>query len=172
MHWWRFNRPLRPALSTPVVGVALLTTACGSPPRKTVTGPEAITRLDGYLADAVAAVPEPARITRTKAEAADGSGCSKSSFADNPSGQVVATVTYETSQLTPEVATQYLDALARLWEKKWGPVDRVPDHVGVQAGQDNYTLYGNYWPGTHSISVSANSGCIWVNGTPGPDDNP
>lgn len=118
------------------------------------------------------AAPALARMTRTKAEATDGGACSKSSFYDDFTGQVQATVEYETSELSPDAASRYLDVLARIWEKTWGQVDRTVGHVGVHTGKDGFVLYGNSWPGTHSVSVSGNSGCIWVNGTPGPRDNP
>ncbi|WP_203836187.1 hypothetical protein [Winogradskya humida] len=145
----------------------LVLAGCGTP-AKTMTGAEAIQQVDDYLKDAVAAAPAGVRLVR-KAEATNGSGCVRGLSDSGFTGQVKAEVAYE-AQVDPAVAAQYLQALGDLFDRKWGKPERSADNVGVYV--DEVRLYGDYWPGIKRLTVGGNSGCVWVGGTPGPDDRP
>jgi hypothetical protein len=155
-----------------VIGLVVAVAGCGTP-RRTITGAEAIDRLTGYLKEAVDAAPPGIHLTRVKAEATNGDACVKALSDSDFTGQVEAEVDYQASGVSASLAGQYLDALGRLWKDKWGKVDAVRDHVGVDIDKARFTLYGNYWgPQSGVLDVSGHSSCIWANGTPGPDDNP
>jgi len=154
-----------------VIGLVLVIAGC-STPRRTITGSEAIQRLDDYLRQAVDAAPSGLRVVREKAEATYGGGCTRGLSDSDFTGQVEAEVNYEVSDVPPDVAAQYLDALARLWKLKWGPADRSRDRVDVQIDEGKFRLYGVYSSGARRVGVGGTSGCIWVNGTPGPNDKP
>ncbi|MFI7599169.1 hypothetical protein [Actinoplanes sp. NPDC049681] len=137
-----------------------------------MTNSEAVEHIEGYLKGAVDAAPASMHMVRTKEEPDGGGGCSKSRFYDDFTGQVQAYVAYESSKVTPDVASQYLDTVARVWEQQYGPVDRSKGHLGVRIDDGKFTLYGNSWPGASTVTISGTSECIWIDGTPGPDDNP
>ena len=105
---------------------------------------------------------------REKAEATYGGGCTRGLSDSDFTGQVEAEVNYEVSAVPPDVAGQYLDALARLWKLKWGPAERSRDRVDVQIDEGKFRLYGVYSSGSRRVDVGGTSGCTWVNGTPGP----
>jgi hypothetical protein len=159
-----------------VVLTAVLAGCGDSTPRRTITGAEAIARLDDYLKSAVAATPASFRLRRITAEATDGGGCSKSRFADVFTGQVEANVVYETKVLSPAVGRHMLSSLVQLWGKQFGDVSsgHAPDFITVKAGPGGWGLFSEYIapPGIQRLRIGGVSPCVWVNGTPGPKDDP
>lgn len=51
-------------------------------------------------------------------------------------------------------------------------MDRASDGVRVSVDGGRFRLFGLYEPRTGLMTIGGTSGCIWANGTPGPEDNP
>ncbi len=154
-----------------MITLLLSIAGCGTP-RRTITGSEAIQRLDGYVAEAVAAAPSGISLVRSKAEATYGGGCTKGLSDSDFTGQVEAELVYEAELVHPGVGAAYVDTIGRLWKKRWAAVERAADGVRVSVDHGRYRLFGLYDPGTGLLRVGGVSECIWPNGTPGPEDNP
>ncbi len=127
-----------------------------------MTGSEAVEQIDGYLKEAVDAAPASMRLVRTKEEPDGGGGCSKSSFYDDFTGQVQARAAYESSKVTPDVATQCLDTVARLWKHQYGPVGSSERHIGVRIDSGRFTLHGNF-----ALARTRSGGTAGTSGLPG-----
>src|SRR3954452_16296473 len=126
---------------TLMLSVTLVVTGCGTP-RRTITGSEAIKRIDDYLGEAVKAAPSGIHVEQTKAEATYEGGCVKGLSDSDFTGQVEAEVEYEAKDVPPDTGTQYVEALNQLWKKKWGTVDRSQDGVRVSADGGRFRLVG------------------------------
>jgi hypothetical protein len=160
---------VRHAAGTLVISLALAVAGCGTP-SKTMTGSEAIRRLDNDLSAALKAAPSDIPLIRVTAEATSGSGCTKPLQGSGFTGQVKADVAYEAKDVRPEAAQPYLDAIERLWKRKGRTYRTEKDHVVVYFGGSN--LFATHRPEARMMTVGGNSPCVWVNGTPGPGDDP
>jgi hypothetical protein len=131
----------RRRLFVPAAGLVLAVAGCGTPTR-TITGDDAIQRLDAYLADALTAAPPGVHPPRVRADATYGGGCTKGLSDSGFTGQVEAEVEYQADGLPDDVRAAYLDTLDRMWTKRWGKMDHRRDGVDGWIDGGRFRLYG------------------------------
>ena len=160
-----------------IIGVlvipAALATSCTATPRHTITGAEALRRAEGYVLETLHAASTELTLARTKAATDYTGGCVKGLSDSDFTGQIEAEVTYTAREVSPESAARYLASVDQYWSRQWGEVQRGPEHLNVATDdRDHYQLYATYSPDSQELDVGGTSPCVWLNGTPGPTDNP
>lgn len=130
-------------------------------PDSTVTRNQALTRLDELVREMLGALPAPAQPVR---DFDDESYCYFGM--DRVSGMVKVDVQYHVTGLSPERHQEYIDQVGQLGKTKgWSVRDNHPQDVSV-----GFHVDGEYrvWLGVDragEIRVSAESPCVWPNGT-------
>lgn len=163
--------------------VLLAVAGCDSTPGPTITAEEARRRGNQLIQETLAVVPTELRFTEEELpefERESGSGCTRPLEGSGFTGQVqiyvryLADRTWPPSTPLPEVARQFVAAVAGFWQERGYEVSSSPGGDETEAVlDDDFALRAWYdtRPGEQprAVYLSAQSPCVWPDGTPDPD---
>lgn len=137
--------------------------------KPTITEQQATQRVDDYVRQAMTALPPEARLEVLSATSS--SSCDDPT--DNgPRGRVSVGNIYWVRDLPKESNHQYFDAVTKWWtDHNFGILDNIRDpdsnYVWAENKTDGFRMSFSDNP-KGELTLSANSPCVWPNGTPEP----
>lgn len=144
-----------------LVIVGLVVAGCGqSLDQPTETATHAMSSVEGYLRQTIDATMKWNQFSTASSSINIGSCIAFNSDSD-PTGQVQAQLTYETTVTSGEPA---LTALRDYWSGQDYSVDELPEDV-VAYLDYGYQLAANYYPDRRELDLTGISPCVWTNGT-------
>lgn len=163
------------------VGVwALITIACGTlaacggagmgGSMNTITQQQAIERVDRYIADAVAALPDEPTLTpgleQLSSECIDPTD-------NGPRNRIQVLKSYDLDGISKDRNGDYFDALRQWWTTHGFRVldedQTVPRRIQVEHNSDGFRMGLAEASDGSFMSLGATSPCIWPDGTPAPE---
>ena len=166
---------IRPRRAVSLLTATALIAGCGTPTH-TITGPQAMRRIDAYTGETIRSVPTRLSFAHRTSDLSDNSGCTEPGTGSGFTGQIKPILTYRasTSSIAPAEVHKFSRAVTSYWKKKSASVETSdPGLLTVHPYRDKYRLFMEYYPASHMVEFGgALDECIWPDGTQSSTDSP